>query len=97
VEVYNWLTDSGEVVSSTHTAGSTKHSLSKPSGLVRPEGFGRLIKFNYLIGSRTRGLPPGSIEPQLLSYHVTLSKMEGDRNWDDAYSPVQEHNRFVVV
>jgi hypothetical protein len=29
--------------------------------LVRPEGLGKLINFNYLIGSRTRDLPACSI------------------------------------
>jgi hypothetical protein len=50
------------------------YSLSKPQGLVRPEGLGKLIKFNYLMGSRTRDLPGCSTVPQPLRYpvvHVT--------------------------
>jgi hypothetical protein len=37
--------------------------LSKPQGLVRPEGFGKLIKIIHLIESRTRDLPVCNIAP----------------------------------
>jgi hypothetical protein len=37
--------------------------LSKPQGLVRPEGLGNLIKIIHLIGSRTRDLPVCNIAP----------------------------------
>jgi hypothetical protein len=38
--------------------------LSKPQGLVRPEGLGNLKKKIHLIRSRTRDLPACSIVPQ---------------------------------
>jgi hypothetical protein len=37
--------------------------LSKPQGLVRPEGLSKLIKIIHLIGSRTRDLPVCNIAP----------------------------------
>jgi hypothetical protein len=39
------------------------YRVSKPQGLVRPEGFGKLIKIIHLIGSRTRDLPICKIAP----------------------------------
>jgi hypothetical protein len=65
--LYNQLTDGGKVVSPTHWPRSTpqKHytaasgtnlclRLSKPQGLVRPEGLCKLKnKYIHLIGSRT--------------------------------------------
>jgi hypothetical protein len=72
----NRLTDGDEVVSPTHRQRSTpqKHyfsasgthfcqRLSKPLGLVRPEGLGKLKTIFHLIGSRTRDLPACSMEP----------------------------------
>jgi hypothetical protein len=38
--------------------------MSKPQGLVRPEGLAKLKKFVHLIGSRTRDLPAYSLVPQ---------------------------------
>jgi hypothetical protein len=52
----NRLTDGGKVVSLTHQPPSTSQKLlfvrglSKPLGLVRLEGIGISIKFNYLSG-----------------------------------------------
>jgi hypothetical protein len=46
--------------------------MSKPQGLVRPEGLGKLIKIINLIGSRTHDLPACSIMPHPLSYRITL-------------------------
>jgi hypothetical protein len=71
----NLLTDGGKVVSPTHPPQFTpqKHyyfyvsgthfsyRLSKPQGLVRPEGLGNLQ--HHLIGYRTRDLPVCSIVP----------------------------------
>jgi hypothetical protein len=37
--------------------------LSKPQGLVRPEGLGKLKKSIHLIGSPTRDLPVCNIAP----------------------------------
>jgi hypothetical protein len=37
---------------------------------VRSEGLGKLKKFNYLIGSRSRDLPACGISPQPLRYRV---------------------------
>jgi hypothetical protein len=45
-------------------------SLSKPQGLVRPEGLGKLIKIVHLIGSRTRDLP---VCNSALTYGMDLS------------------------
>jgi hypothetical protein len=42
--------------------------LSKPQGLVLPEGLGKFR--NHLIGNRTRDLPVCSIVPQPLRYRV---------------------------
>jgi hypothetical protein len=39
------------------------YRLSKPQGLMRPEGLGNLIKIIHLIGSRTRDLPVCNIAP----------------------------------
>jgi hypothetical protein len=47
-----------------------RHRLSKPQGLVRPEGLGNLKKFSDLVGSRTRNLPACSIVSQPLRYCV---------------------------
>jgi hypothetical protein len=44
--------------------------LSKPQGLVRPEGLGTLIKTIRLIESRTLDLPACSLVPQPLRYRV---------------------------
>jgi hypothetical protein len=69
------LADGGEAVSPTHRPRSTpqKHyfsasgthfcyRLSKPQGLARPEGLGKLKKKKiHLIGFRTRDLPACSI------------------------------------
>jgi hypothetical protein len=41
-----------------------------PGGLVRPKGFDKLIKFKYLIGSRTRDIPACIFMPQALCYHM---------------------------
>jgi hypothetical protein len=70
------LTDVGKVVSLTHRPRFTpkKHyfsasgshlcqRLSKPQGLVRPEGLGQLKKYIHFIVSRTRDLPASSIAP----------------------------------
>jgi hypothetical protein len=75
----NWLTDGGKVVSLTRRQpryspetllpSSGTHfcqRLSKPQGLVRPEGLGKLITIFHLIGSRTRDLPTCSIAPQVI-------------------------------
>jgi hypothetical protein len=40
------------------SASSTGYRLSKPQGLGQLEGLSKLIKFNYLIGSRTQVLLP---------------------------------------
>jgi hypothetical protein len=48
--------------------------LNKLQGLVRPEGLDILIKFSYIIESRTRDLPTCSIAPQALRYRVRLPK-----------------------
>jgi hypothetical protein len=42
------------------------YRLSKPQGLVRPEGLGKLKKFIHLIGTRTRDFLAYSIVPQPL-------------------------------
>jgi hypothetical protein len=39
------------------------YRLSKPQGLVRPEGLGKLIKILHLIRSRTRDLEACNIAP----------------------------------
>jgi hypothetical protein len=44
--------------------------LSKPQGLLRLEGLGKLKKCNELIGSGTRDLPACSVVPQPLSYRM---------------------------
>jgi hypothetical protein len=58
----NRITGDDEVVSLTHWQRSTPKEhfffkfccrLSKPQSLVRLEGLGKLIKTNYVIGSRT--------------------------------------------
>jgi hypothetical protein len=54
------------IVSGNHVC----YRLSKPQSLVRPEDLGKLIKFNYLIASRTRDLPACSTAPQSLRYRV---------------------------
>jgi hypothetical protein len=57
----NRLTDGGKVVSPMHHFYvSGTHfclRLSKPQGLVCPEGSGKFKKKNHLIGYRTRDLP----------------------------------------
>jgi hypothetical protein len=53
------------------------YRLSKPQGLVWPEGLGKLIKFLYLIGSRTRDLPSCSVVPQPLRYHAPSTDLIG--------------------
>jgi hypothetical protein len=71
----NRLADGGEVIILTHRPRSTPQKcyfsasgthfsqrLSKPKGLVLPEGLGKL-KNIQLIGSRTRDLPACSIVP----------------------------------
>jgi hypothetical protein len=70
------LTDGGKVVSLTRRPFFTpqKHyfyacgahfcdRLSKPQGLVQPEGLDKLIKIFHIIGSRTRDLPACNIAP----------------------------------
>jgi hypothetical protein len=69
------LTDGGKVVSLTHGPRSTqKHyfsaadthfcwKLSRPQGLMWPEGSGKLKKCINFIGSRTRDLPVCHILP----------------------------------
>jgi hypothetical protein len=76
----NQLTDGGEVVSCMHRSCSTpqKYSsasgtcfcwrLSKPQGLVQPEGLGKVKKFTHLIGSPTCDLPAFSTVPRPLRY-----------------------------
>jgi hypothetical protein len=72
----NQLTEGGIVVSPTHRPRSTPqkyyfsasgtnfcYRLSKPQGLVRLEGLGKLKKFNHLIGSRTHDFPACNIVP----------------------------------
>jgi hypothetical protein len=44
------------------------YSLTKLQGLVRPEGIGELIKFNYVIGYRTRDLLVCSLVPGSLKW-----------------------------
>jgi hypothetical protein len=56
-------------VSGTHFC----QRLSKPQGLVRPEGLGKLLKIHF-IGSRTCDLPVCSIVPQPLRYRVLGEK-----------------------
>jgi hypothetical protein len=52
-------------------------SLSKPQGLVRPEGLGKLINIIHLIGSRTRDLPVCNIIINLLfNEHVMVSPID---------------------
>jgi hypothetical protein len=46
------------------------YRLSKPQGLGRPEGLGKLINIIYLIRSRTRDLPVCNIPPWPLCYRV---------------------------
>jgi hypothetical protein len=46
------------------------YSLSKPQGLVRPEGLGKSKEFIHLVGSRTRDLPACSLVPYPLRYRV---------------------------
>jgi hypothetical protein len=41
--------------------------MSKPQGLLRPEGLGKLIKIIHLIGSRTGDLPVCNIAPYLVN------------------------------
>jgi hypothetical protein len=53
-------------VSGTHFC----YRLSKFHGLLRSEGLGELIKFSYLIGSRTSDLPVCSIMPRPLHYLI---------------------------
>jgi hypothetical protein len=72
----NRLTDGGKIVSPTHPPHFTpqKHyfsapgthfcwRLSKPLGLVRPEGLGKLTKLIYLIGYRSRDMLAYRIVP----------------------------------
>jgi hypothetical protein len=47
---------------------------------MRPEGLGKLIKFNYLIGSRTRGLPACSIVPETLLLLLLLLLLSSSFN-----------------
>jgi hypothetical protein len=74
--LHSRLTDGGKVVGPTHRPRSTlqKHDfsasgthicyrLSKPQGLVRPEGLGKLKNFIDLLRFRTGDLPSSSIEP----------------------------------
>jgi hypothetical protein len=44
--------------------------LSKPQGLVQPEGLGKLIKIIHLIGSRTRDLPVCNIALTTMLHHA---------------------------
>jgi hypothetical protein len=46
--------------------------LNKRQGLVRPWGLGKLIRLNYLTGSRTRSLPVCSITPQPQRYRLPI-------------------------
>jgi hypothetical protein len=83
------LTEGGEFVQSQASATLYSHDFflisvtgthfcyrfSKPQVLARPKGLGRLVKFNYLIGSRTRDLWAYIIVPQPLRYRVL--QMEG--------------------
>jgi hypothetical protein len=81
------LTDGGKAVSLTHRQRSTpqKHyfsasgthfcwRLSKPRGLERLEGLGKLKNFVHLIGARTRVLPACSMVPQPLRYRVPVPR-----------------------
>jgi hypothetical protein len=45
-------------------------TLSKPQGLVQPEGFGKLRKLIHFIETRTRNLQARSIVPYALRYRV---------------------------
>jgi hypothetical protein len=47
-----------------------------PQVLMRPEGLGKLIKFKYLIGSRTRDLPACSMMPHPLRYRMPENKRQ---------------------
>jgi hypothetical protein len=73
----NRLTNGGKDVSPTHRPRSTPQihyssasgthlceRLSKPQGLVRQEGLGKLKKFKNLIGTLTRDLPARRIGPE---------------------------------
>jgi hypothetical protein len=89
----NRLTDGSNIVSPKHRPLSTFHKhyfsvsgthfclgLSKPHGLMRPEGLGKLKKkkkFINLIWSQTRNLPACRIVPQPLCYHVPLVSVIG--------------------
>jgi hypothetical protein len=80
--------DGGKVVSLTHRPRSTSqkqyssafdnhfcYKLSKPQGLVRLEGLGKLKEKNiHLIGFRNRNLPAFSIVSQQLRYLVPAHK-----------------------
>jgi hypothetical protein len=81
----NRFTDGGTVVSTTHRPRTTpqKHyfsaagthfcwRLSKPPGLGRLEGSGKLKKLIYVIRSRIRDLPHCSIVPQPLCYLIVI-------------------------
>jgi hypothetical protein len=80
----NWFTDGGDVVSLKHRRLSTLQKylisvsgtpfcwkLRNPQGLLWPEGLGKLMKFNYVVGSRTHDFPACTIAPQSLRYGVT--------------------------
>jgi hypothetical protein len=80
------LTEGGEVVSLKHRPRTTPQkyfsvsgthlcsSMSKPQGLVRPEGLRKLIKIIHLIGSQTRNLPAYSKVPLTLTCNVQYTR-----------------------
>jgi hypothetical protein len=53
------------------------YRLSKPQGLVRLEGLGKVKKSNDLIGTQTGYVPAYSTVPQSLRYHVVHRPLFG--------------------
>jgi hypothetical protein len=70
VNTWWWPYRSKHVVWSSASASGIHFclELTKPPGLVRPEEVGKLMSFNYLIGSRTCDLPACTIASQPLCY-----------------------------
>jgi hypothetical protein len=83
--VDSWLTDGSKVVSPVHRPHSTpqihyfsasgthfRYMSSKPQGLVRPEGLGKLKTFVHLIVIQPHVLLACSTVPQPLCYSVKV-------------------------
>jgi hypothetical protein len=56
--------------------------MSKHQGLVQPEGSGKLMKFDYLIGSGTHDLPACGVVPQPLRCRVPHLSTHALATWE---------------